>query len=287
MNESELDERYVYSLSNDHYDWADLENLAPEPPKIPDTLLPFYPPGETVDDVDELTVYAFGNEPPHFVKSGECVEATPQEMAQWRAAWASMEEAQQAFRARLEEARTTYEAAAREALADLAEAMKPWAPVDATLKARTAELATKLHAHSTAAKEYMAKKEAEKQEQLDAIHGPRVIALYKPKKLHTRNKADHVARVHLMTCKRRPNQMGNDEGLRAGEAWERLKSPVEWTRSGYDTGGKNMRVTFCSFCKPWTVFQEQIDDFPRPSYARYEFTLGEIKLTNIPEAWTP
>ena len=118
-------ERRVYRLDNGHYmQWADVEDLAPEPIEVPDALRPLYPTGETVEEVDELSVYAYEDVAPHFPEQEQAIEATPQEMAEWRAIWASMGEAQQAFRARLETACEAYEAAAQKALADLTEAMK-------------------------------------------------------------------------------------------------------------------------------------------------------------------
>jgi hypothetical protein len=285
----------MYSLSNEHdVEWADVEDLVPEPPEIPDALRPFYPTGETVEHVEDLQILAFNGEAPYFARGEPSVEATPQEMAEWRAAWAEVTKAQQAFRARLKKAQEAYDAAAREALADLAEATQPWLAVEATLKARAAELAAKVHAHRTAAKEYMAKREAKEQEHLDTIHGPRVIVLYKPKSLSSQKQADHIARVHLVTCKRRaelPAPVGqslpDDEGLRANEAWHRLTHPDEWIRSVWGDVGKNMRVKFCSFCKPWTVFEEHIDGFPRPRYnGRMNPVLGDLRLTDLPETWT-
>lgn len=295
---SEQDERRVYSLSDDHYfAWADVEDLVPEAPEIPAEVRPLYLTGGTVEDVDALSIYAFGGDAPEFSEADLSVDATPQEMAEWRAVWASMEEAQQAFRARLKEAQEAYEAAAQEALAGLAEAMKPWAPVEATLKARSAELAATLHAHRTAAKEWKATKQAQEEERLDAIHGPRAIVLYKPKSLSSRNTADHVAKVHLVSCTRRAKKAtggfhmkgwDNDEGLRANEAWHRLTHAEEWVRSGSIHDDQKMRVKFCSFCKPWTVFEEHIEDFPRPRYdGRMSVVLGDIRLTDVPDAWTP
>lgn len=149
----EQDERRVYSLSNEHYDWAEVEDLAPDVPELPDELLPLFPTGETVGEVDDLSTYGFDGEAPHFGGSQESVEATPQEMAEWRAVWGGVEEAQRVLRVRLWSARVAYETAAKEALAELTEAMKPWAPVEATLKARSSELAAKLHSHRTVAEQ--------------------------------------------------------------------------------------------------------------------------------------
>jgi hypothetical protein len=293
----EQDERRVYSLSDEHDEWADLEDLVPEKPRIPDSLCPVFPDGDTVDEVGELTIYAHGDEAPYFPEGGESVEATPQEVAEWRATWASVEQAQQALRARLHEAAEEYERVAKEALADLAKAMEPWAPVEATLKGRSLELAAKLHEHRTAAKEWEAAQEAKEQEHLDTIHGPRTLVLYKPESLSSRRQSDHIARVHLTTCGRRAKKGGggflptgwdNDEGLRANDAWQRLTHPDEWIRGTWGDISKNMRVKFCSFCKPWTVFQEHLDEvpFPRPRYdSRMNAWVGEVRLTDVPDAW--
>ncbi|MGW1436803.1 hypothetical protein ACWD7M_16330 [Streptomyces griseus] len=283
----------IYRLSDEHdYTWADLEDLAPETPSVPDELKPFFPTGETVDEVGELHVY--GHSSPKFASGDEAVEATPQEMAEWRAVWADVEQAQQALRVRLKGAQEAYEAAAKEALADLATAMQPWAAVETVLKERTAALAATLHSHRQAAEKWQAEQEKKQQEHLDTIEGPRTVVLYKPKRLSSHNKADHVARVHLVTCKRRAAKSAavggrhdNDEGLRAGEAWKRLTSPRDWTRGYMDREVANLRVKFCSFCRPWTVFEEHIKDFPRPRYSsRMTPVLGEVMLTEIPDNWT-
>lgn len=294
---SEQDEKRVYSLADDHYQWADLEDLVPEAPEVPASLRPLFPTGETVDEVDELSVYSYGGEAPYLHESEQAVEATPQQMAQWRAVWAGVEQAQLAFRSRLEEARTAYEATAREALADLAEATKPWGPVEAVLKAHTAELAAKLHSHRTAAKEWKQAQEEKKQAHLDTIDGPRVIVLYKPVSLSSRKRTDHVARVHLMECGRRPKKHSpvysdgygydNDEGLRAKDAWQRLGAPDQWIRSAWPDVSGNLRVKFCSFCKPWLVFEEHLDGFPRPQRtAPGVMSLGKIRLTELPDSWS-
>lgn len=287
------DEQRVYRLSNEHYEWADVEDLAAEPPNPPAELLPFFVTGDTVADVDDLHIYGFG-EAPHFAESDEAVEATPQEVAQWRSAYADVARAQEAFRERLGAAQKAYKAACQEALAELAEATRPWQPVEAELKSRTAALAAKLREHRDSAKEWKAEQEARRQEHLDAVEGPRALALYKPVSLSSRRQADHIARVHLETCKRRaklPVPMGHarhaDEGLRANEAWHRLSNPNEWIQSSWGDLGENMRVKFCTFCKPWTVFQEHIDDFPWPLFdGRMNAWVGEVRLTEIPEAWT-
>lgn len=285
----------VYSLSDEHYEWADTEEFTAEAPRVPDALKPVFPDGETVEELGELLVYIIGTKP--TFGSLEAVEATPQEMAAWRAQWALVEEAQQAFRARLEEAATAYETAAKEALADLAEATKPWAPVEADLKARSVALAAKLHEHRTAAKEWEKAREEKQQAHLDTIHGPRALVLYKPESLSSRRQADHIARVHLVTCSRRaaknqaswvsPPPWDNDEGLRANDAWERLTRPEEWIRGLWGDLAKNLRVKFCSSCKPWEVFQEHLDEepFPRPLYHQGDFYLGNIRLTDLPGAW--
>lgn len=287
------DERRVYRLDNEHYfQWADVEDLAPEQPEIPDALRPYYPTGDTVEDVEDLRVYTYDGAP-HFAESEQAVEATPQEMTEWLAVWAEMGQAQQAFRDRLDKARAAYEAAAQEALTELGEAMKPWLQVEATLKARAAELAATLHSHRVAAEEYAAQREAKRQEHLDTINGPRAIVLYKPNSLNSRKQTDHIARVHLVTCKRRGklaaptgHDRHADEGLRADEAWRRLTHADDWTRTLWGDAAKNLRVKFCSFCKPWTVFQEHLPDFPRPRYnGRMQILLGEIQLTDIPETW--
>ncbi|MFE0490122.1 hypothetical protein [Streptomyces griseoaurantiacus] len=284
----------IYRLSDEHdLQWADVEDLVPKQPTIPDTLLPFYPTGDTVEDVEDLQVYTSGGAP-HFAESELAVEATPQEMAEWLAAWAEMGQAQQTFRDRLDKTRAAYEAAAQEALAELGEAMKPWLQVEVTLKARAAELAAMLHSHRVAAEKDAAQRETKRQAHLDTIHGPRAIVLYKPKSLNSHRQDYHIARVHLVTCKRRSKlsipvgyDRHADEGLRAGEAWRRLNGADEWTGSLWGDAAKNMRVKFCSFCKPWTVFQEHLQDFPRPHYDRQGgAVLGEIRLTDIPEVWT-
>ncbi|MFJ4902919.1 hypothetical protein [Streptomyces sp. NPDC088727] len=281
----EQNERRIYRLDNEHdFRWADLEEFVPEQPKVPDALQPFFPTGETVDEVGELSIYAFDDEAPHFAEGEGSVEATPEELAEWRALWTSVEEAQQVLRRRLEEAQAAYEETARQALADLATAMEPWAAVEATLKERSSELAAKLHVHRTAAEEWKKAREEKEQEHLDTIEGPRVIVLYKPKSLGSRNKADRVARVHLVGCKRRAQS--SNAGLRAGEAWNRLKSPYDWIRGTWSGDGEKMQVKFCSFCKPWAVFQEHIEDFPSPRYSNQGTTLGEIRLTDVPEGWT-
>ncbi|WP_168713684.1 hypothetical protein [Streptomyces sp. A0642] len=291
----EQNERRIYRLDNDHdFEWADLEEFVPDEPKVPEELRPLFPTGKTVDEVGELRIRAYDDEPPRFSEGEASVEATAQEMAEWRAAWARMEEEQQALRARLRGAQEAYEATVREALADLAEAMKPWGAVEAVLKERAAELAEKLHIHRTAAEEWKAAREAKEQEHLDTIDGPRVIVLYKPNSLGSGKQADHIAKVHLVACKRRntkgqwfgASRMDDDEGLRAGEAWYRLTHPAEWIRSAFWGNTKAMRVKFCSACKPWTVFQEHIEDFPTPCYSNQGMTLGGIRLTDIPEGWT-
>ncbi|MFD8648673.1 hypothetical protein [Streptomyces mirabilis] len=288
----EQDKRRVYSLSDEHYQWSDMDDFEPTMPRIREALRPLYPDGETVDEVSGLAVYVSGSTP--SFGSEQAVEATPQEMDAWRTVWAGVEEAQQAFRTRMEGLRIAFEQGAKEALADLTEATKPWAPVEADLKARSLELAAKLHAHRTAAKEWEQEREEKRQEHLDTVEGPRVIVLYKPNSLNSHRQADHIAKVHLLACKRRaklPVPTGRsqhaDEGLRAGEAWYRLTHTDEWTRTLWGGSTKNLRVKFCSFCKPWTVFQEHLDDFPWPLFdGQLNAWVGEVRLTEIPEAWT-
>jgi hypothetical protein len=289
------DDRIIYQLSDEHFEWTDLEDLAPELPTIPAALRPFFLAGAA--EVGDLFIYAHGSSAPRFAQGDEAVEATPQEVAEWRSTWAKVVHSQRVFRKRLKDARVAYEAAAQEALAELAEATKPWAPVEDVLKTRSAELAANLHAHRTAAEEWKEQRDAKEQEHLDAIDGPRVIALYKPKSLNSHRQADHIARVHLVTCQRRtakgPGAVAslaagwdNDEGLRANDAWRRLADPGGWVFNGHGGDGKDMQVKFCSSCKPWTVFQEHIEDFPRPRYTRTRAVmLGEIQLTDYPESW--
>jgi hypothetical protein len=295
----EQDERRVYSLSDEHSDWADLDDLVPEEPRVQPVLQPLYLDGDTVDTVDDLNIYysPLGKEAPHFGQ-GQAVEATPQEVAEWRAQWAEVVKAQETFRARMQWAATAYEAAATQALSDLAEATKPWEPVEADLKARSLALAAKLHEHREAAEKWEAERETKLQEHLDTLHGPRALVLYRPASLSSAKQADHIARVHLVTCTRRAKTTSGvygdrikftGEGLRANDAWARLANPKKWIYSGY--GGddaKNMRVKFCAFCKPWTVFQQHLDTepFPTPQYQQGTFYLGPIKLTDLPDAWT-
>jgi hypothetical protein len=283
----------VYSLSDEHDEWSDTEDLVPEEPRVPAALRPLFPDGETVGEVGGLTIYAHGGAP--YFGSTQAVEATPQEMDAWRTQWAQVEKAQQVFRTRMEWAQAAYEAAAKQALADLAEAMEPWKAAEADLKERSLALAAKLHEHRTAAEEWEKEREVKRQAHLDTIHGPRVLVLYKPVQLSSANQADHIARVHLVTCGRRAKRSEdvwgnkhNDEGLRANDAWARLTHPKDWISNGFGgSNDKNLRVKFCAFCKPWTVFQEHLDQelFPRPLYDRGAFYLGSIRLTELPEAW--
>ncbi|MFH8483033.1 hypothetical protein [Streptomyces sp. NPDC018055] len=287
------DEERMYRISDEHYfDWADLDDLVPKKPEVPDELQPFFPTGETVGEPGELYVVGMGGKP-EFASGDEAVAATPEEMAQWVAVWDGMKQAQKALRARVKAAREAYEAATEDALEELATAMRPWAPIEATLKERTAELATTLHSHRTAAKEWQVAQEEKKQEHLDAVEGPRVVVLYEPNNLSSRKKTDHVAKVHLVNCKRRQTKTDGSmsAGLRAGDAWKLLNSPHEWIRGLWTGDDARMQVKFCSFCRPWTEFQERVKDFPRPRLdlcdGRMTPLLGPVRMTEIPDNWGP
>jgi hypothetical protein len=268
----ETPETHVYRLSDEHHGWADLDDLVPEAPGLPAALFPLFPTGERAE-ADGLAVYGGDYEAPHFAASDESVEATPQEMAGWRAAWDGMEQAQRAFRARMETARDAYEATAREALADLTRALEPWEPVEVVLTARSAELAATLHARQAAARQLAEERHEKEQTELDAVHGPRVIVLYQPRIRGERN----VTRVHLVDCTRRVT--ADVEPLRAGDAWDRL------VRLSGDSPG--MRAKFCGSCRPWKIFAEHIDGFPRPRRTMgWGPILGQVPLTEVPVAWT-
>ncbi|WP_428957879.1 hypothetical protein [Streptomyces sp. cg35] len=294
---SEHDEAHVFRLSNEHYEWSDNEDLVPAEPTVREELKPLYLTGDQVGDVDSLHIQAHGRAPV-FSEDDLALKATSQEVAQWRAAYADVEQAQQALRDRLKTAQAAYEAEAGAALAELDKATALWRPVAAELERRSAELAAELQAHREAAKEWKAAQDAKEQEHLDLIEGPRALVLYKPASLGSARQTDHIARVHLVDCKRRKPQLGESSpypatdpmldnvGLRAKDAWYRLNHVSKWLPTAFAAQQGDLRVKFCNFCKPWTVFQEHIDDFPRPVFARpQQPMLGAIQLTDIPTAW--
>lgn len=247
-------DRRVFHLEDEHSDWADMDDDAvyPERPTVPSKLQPLYTLGEEVDDVDDLHVYIGLS--PTFGPEGGAIEATPEELAQWTAAWAKYREATSAYRRRMEDATAQYEAAYREGLQELRVAMEEYRPVEEALKAKSVELAAKLHAHHEAAEKWEQEQEEKKQAHLDAIHGPRAIMVYEPKKISGANKADWYAKVHLVTCKRQPQ--GNPRPLRANDAWEKLTHPQSWDSVAYPDLAKKVRIMLCSGCKPWTVLME-------------------------------
>ncbi|MCP9209592.1 hypothetical protein [Streptomyces cucumeris] len=297
------DEMHVYHLSSEHSDWADMDDYMPRQIAVPTDLQPLFLTGKIVPDVNQLHVWA-GSSGPEFDHGDASMEATPPEAAEWLDAYAEVALAQRTFREKVEDAQRGYEAAQRKALAGLAQAMEKWRPVEGEMKRRSAALAAKLHALRTAAEqrkqeqEEQAQKEQAQKEQAqkeqDATDGPRGIALYKPKRLDSRNRADHVARVHLMDCRRRAktsgawtsyDPMSNDLGLRPGDAWYRLTHPEEWIRSASVHSRGNLRVKFCSSCKPWVVFQEWIYAFPQPRRDAHGFMLAGVQLVDAPQEW--
>lgn len=290
----EEQDRRVYRLEDEEaHEWTDFDDdeVYPQQPRISTELRPWFTAGEEVEELDDLTVYGF-MDPPTFASSA-AIEATPQELAEWKAAGERYLDVAGAFRNRMAEAARRYEETYEEGVRELRAALAAYKPVEEQLKSRGTELAAKLHEHREAARKWKEERREKEQTHLDTIHGPRVTALYKPESLSSRKQTDHIAKVHLTDCKRRAKRaasvgqvLHDDEGLRADEAWRRLTNPDKWIRSVWGDLGKNMRVKFCSFCKPWTVFQEHLDDFPRPLYnSRMEPFLGEVQLTDIPDAW--
>lgn len=251
-------ERRVFHLEDEHSDWADMDDDAvyPERPTVPGELQPLYTVGEEVDDVDDLHVY-YGGHAPTFGSQGGAIEATPEELTRWTTAWAAYQKATATYRRMMEAATTQYEAAHQEGLQVLRAAMEGYRPVEEALKAKSVELAAKLHAHHEAAEKWEQEQEEKKQANLDAIHGPRVIMVYEPKNIGGANRADWYARVHLVTCKRRPQ--GSPRPLRANDAWEKLTHPQSWDSVAHPELAKKAKIKLCSSCKPWTVLMEHAD----------------------------
>lgn len=270
-------ERRVYRLSTE-YEWAYLEDLLPARPDVPRELLLLTVAEDTVDDVDDLGVDAYGGEP-EFYQDDAAVEATAAEVTDWNGAYGQYKEAQQDFRQQLKQAKLAYEASVEQALAELTAAADEYRPWEEAVKARSRELAARLHAHREAGRAYLEKKQEAEEAALDAQFGPRVLVLYPPKDLDSYKKTDHVARVHLVGCKHRRGTADNP--VRAKDAVERLSDPANWPQGSFSShaGRHQMRVKMCSFCKPWTVLMEHAG-------ATTETFRGQIKLEEWPEALT-
>lgn len=273
---TEEPERHVYQLHSEHWDWADVDDdeVYPEKPRIPKELMPLLTQGDPVDDVDDLTIYGNRDDVATFSEDNQAVEATADELEAWKAEGEQYWRAGEAFRRRMVAATTTYNNAFEEALRELQAAAEQYKPVEEALKSGSLKLAAKLDAHREAAGAWEEAQEAKQQAHLDAIHGPRVVLLYEPKSLHSANQADRIARVHLVSCKRRP-KAGYPERLRAHEAWEKLQDP-HWPRDMWDHYRSSMRVKLCASCKPWTVFAEHADVTP-------QMIAKAVKLTEWPE----
>lgn len=246
------DEQRVYRLENEH-DWADIEEFQPERPDTPDELQPLHLCGDEVDYVDDLRTYSDHNDQVRFYEDQQAVQATPAEVAEWQRRYAEVEKAQGHYRQRMAEALTAYEMAHRDAVAELNRVTQSWWPVERELETRSLQLAVLLSDQRQAAEQWKEERDAREQAHLDTIHGPRVLVLYSPSNLSGRNKAGHVAKVHLVDCGRR---RGTGRAVRANAVWEELTNPKDLVYGHWPDAEKNLRIKLCASCKPWTVLIE-------------------------------
>lgn len=269
-------DRRVYRLEDEgDHEWADFydDEVYPQQPRVSTEFRPLFITGEEVEELDDLRVYGF-TDPPEFSGTA-AIEATPQELAEWKAAGDRYLDVAGAFRRRMAQATLQYETAYEDGMRDLRAALTGYRPVEEQLKARGTELAAKLHEHREAARRWKEERYEKEQAHLDTIHGPRVVMLYEPHHLGSPNKANHIAKVHLETCNR---QRGKDKvvPLRAQDAWRKLTDYSEWLPATWPGQAKNLRVKLCSFCKPWTVLMEHAD-------VTVEDFRTSIKLSEWPE----
>lgn len=274
MTENEP-QRTVYHLSKEH-GWTDLFDIHPQVPTVPGDLRPVYITSDPVDEVDELAVYGFTT-PPEFMEDCEAIEATRDEHTEWLHASEKLAEEQKAFVRAIKDAAAQYERAVEAALTKLRAGVDRYRPVEAALEARSTELAVALHQQREAANAEREKEEAAREAALDARFGPRVLVLYPPISLDSPKATDHVAKVHLLSCKRR--SPASEVAVRAKDAVERLSDPEKWPRNeGYNGGSYKgrykLQVKLCSSCKPWTVMME---------HAEVTFRDGTINLVEWPK----
>lgn len=265
----------IYHLDSEH-EWADFDDIHPERPVIPEELL-LPTIGDLVDDVEELSIYSYKGDPPHFMDGREAVDVSDEQLAFWRSSDLDYMQGKTRCRRRIADAAASYESAVAAAVAEFRAYADRYRPTAAEMEANTAELAALLMRHRNAAEEYKEQQEAKKQAELDALHGKRRIVLYEAKSLSSHNKADWIARVHLNTC--RYAETPADGALRVHEAWKLLKDPFNgWMRPMMEREEEGLQIKFCGICKPWRVFMEYINNFPRQAAA-------ELRLTEYPYDW--
>ncbi|MEU6362161.1 hypothetical protein [Streptomyces albidoflavus] len=270
----------VYRLSAEHHDWSDVDDLVPGLPSVPQELQPVFPTREDAD-VDDLAISRRDGGAVVFYEDSLAVEATPQEVDSWLAAYADVERAQERFRDRLRAAKAAYEAAAVASLKELAESTAKWTPVATELEARSAALATKVASQRDDEARREKAEEEQKQLRLTALYGPQAIHLAKPSWSWSVRGKPGIARVHMYNC-RFVKVSIESSFCRANEAWDLLTHQDRWLDRPV---AHPVQVKFCGACRPWTLFEEHVKDFPRPRSTSSGGFLGPVPLVDIPDSW--
>lgn len=200
----------------------------------------------------------------HYWGQNSAVRATPEELAQWTAAYNQFTADKYKIEAQLEAARAAWEAAQGIASAQMQDAWDAYQPTHAALESREAEVGEMRDAAAAAARERRQSEARAAQEAEDRELGPRTWVIHTPDPYARRGSAESKRTViHLAGC---PLTRGQEFArhseysfARAADAQAALLAEGPMMTVG-ERKGERLLTKLCGKCKPHVALEAALGD---------------------------